>query len=257
MSCTRTQLLDQARSWIGRKESNGSHKEIIDVYNSHKPRARGYKLKYTDAWCSGFVSACAIACGATDIIPTEVGVGKHITLFKNLGIWVEADDYVPLPGDIIVYYWKDSGKGELKTGASHIGYVEKVEDLKITVIEGNYSNSVKRREIAVNGRYIRGFATPKYDEVPEPEPVPVPDPVTEVTITLPVLTQGMKGDRVKPVQRMLLCLGYDLGSKPVDGSYGPKTLRAVLKYQEKNGLPTTGQVDEQTWRKFLGLPDPE
>lgn len=163
MSCTRTQIVEQAKSWLGCKESNGSHKKIIDVYNSHKPRARGYKLKYTDAWCSGFASACAIACDATDIIPTEIGCGKHITLFKKKGIWVENDAYVPLPGDYIFYNWKDSGKGDCKSGASHVGIVEKVEDGKITVIEGNYSNSVKRRTLEVNGRYIRGFGVPKYD----------------------------------------------------------------------------------------------
>ncbi len=162
MSCTRTQILSQARAWLGSKESDGSHKKIIDTYNAHIPRARGYILKYDDAWCSGFVSACAIACGATDIIPTEVGVGKHIELFKKLGIWVEADDYVPTPGDIIVYYWKDNGNGDCKSGASHIGFVEAVADGMQTVIEGNYSNSVKRRSIAVNGRYIRGFACPNY-----------------------------------------------------------------------------------------------
>ena len=32
----------------------------------------------------------------------------------------------------------------------------------ITLIEGNYSNSVKRRTIEVNARYIRGYGIPKY-----------------------------------------------------------------------------------------------
>lgn len=163
MSCTRSQIVAQAQSWLGCKESNGSHKKIIDVYNSHKPRARGYKLKYTDAWCSGFASACAIACNATDIIPTEVGCGKHIALFQKKGIWVENDAYVPLPGDYVFYDWEDSGKGDNRGGANHVGIVEKVADGKITVIEGNYSNSVKRRTLKVNGKYIRGYGVPKYD----------------------------------------------------------------------------------------------
>ena len=45
----------------------------------------------------------------------------------------------------------------------HIGTVEKVEGSLITVIEGNYSNAVKRRVLEVNGRYIRGYICPKYD----------------------------------------------------------------------------------------------
>lgn len=197
MSCTRKRIVAQAQSWLGCKESDGSHKKIIDVYNSHKPRARGYKLKYKpDAWCSGFASACAIACDATDIIPTEVGCGKHITLFKKKGIWVENDAYVPLPGDYIFYDWDDSGKGDNKGGSDHVGIVEKVVDGKITVIEGNYSNSVKRRTLKVNGKYIRGYGVPKYDpepaEVPEVEEAPKAEeaPVVEA----PAIK---KGDTVK------------------------------------------------------------
>ena len=171
MSCTRAKIVAQAQSWLGLKESDGSFKVIIDTYNSHKPLAVGYKLKYTDHWCSGFASACAIACNATDIIPTEVGCGRHIDLFKKMGIWVEADDYVPSPGDYLFYNWKDDGKGDCTKGASHVGIVEKVEDGWITVIEGNYSESVKRRTIAVNGQHIRGYGVPKYDAEPTSKPV--------------------------------------------------------------------------------------
>ena len=66
-----SEIIKQAQSWLGRKESDGSHKEIIDVYNSHKPLARSYTVKYTDAWCATFVTAVAIKCNATDIIPKE------------------------------------------------------------------------------------------------------------------------------------------------------------------------------------------
>ena len=64
-------VVDKANSYLGCKESNGSHKKIIDLYNSHKPLARGYAVKYTDEWCATFVSAVSIACGMTDIMPTE------------------------------------------------------------------------------------------------------------------------------------------------------------------------------------------
>ena len=123
MGCTRTQIVAQAKSWLGCRESDGSHKKIIDVYNSHTPKARGYTLKYSDAWCSGFASACAIACNATDIIPTEVGCGYHILGFQKMGIWVEDDGYVPAPGDFIFYDWEDSGSGDNQGGANHVGIV--------------------------------------------------------------------------------------------------------------------------------------
>lgn len=74
-----------------------------------------------------------------------------------------------------------------------------------------------------------------------------------VKIELPVLEQGSEGDTVKAVQRMLYALGYDLGSKPVDGSYGSKTVAAVKKYQGKKGLAKDGVVGEKTWKSLLGV----
>jgi LysM repeat protein len=158
----RQKVVDIAQSYIGFNEADGSHKKIIDLYNSHKPLARGYAVKYTDAWCSTFASAVAIAAGLTDIIPTECGCEKHIQLFKNLGSWQENDAYVPSPGDYIFYDWDDNGSGDCTGNADHVGIVEKVSGKTITVIEGNYSNSVKRRTITVNGKNIRGYGVPKY-----------------------------------------------------------------------------------------------
>lgn len=167
------EVVKQAQSWIGKKESDGSHKEIIDVYNSHKPLARGYKMKYTDAWCSCFVSAVAIKLGYTDIIPTEVGCGKHIDLFKKIGCWIENENRKPNAGDIIFYDWQDNGVGDNVGGSDHVGIVEKVVGSTITVIEGNINNSVGRRRLQVNGRYIRGYGVPKYDIDKGPvEPTP-------------------------------------------------------------------------------------
>lgn len=157
-------IVKQAESWIGCKESNGTHKKIIDVYNAHKPLARGYKVKYTDAWCATFVSAVAIKCGATDIIPTECGCEKQIELLKKLGFWIENENRVPAPGEIIYYDWDDSGAGDNRGNSDHVGIVQKVENKTIYVIEGNYNNAVAVRKIAVNAKGIRGYAVPKYDK---------------------------------------------------------------------------------------------
>ena len=85
----------------GVNEADGSHKAIIDAYNAHEPLAQGYPVKYDDEWCATFVSAAAIEAGMTQIIPTECGCQRQIDLFRVLGTWEEADDYLPLPGDII------------------------------------------------------------------------------------------------------------------------------------------------------------
>ena len=155
---TVNELLNQARAWIGKKESNGSHKEIIDVYNGHKPLARGYKVKYTDSWCATFISALAIKCNCTDIIPTEASCGKMIELFKNIGCWQEDGNVTPDPGDIIFYDWdKKDGWPE------HVGIVESVNGNTFTVIEGNKNDAVGRRTVTVGSASIRGFVKPMYD----------------------------------------------------------------------------------------------
>lgn len=158
----RAKVVEVAKSWYGCKESNGSHKPIIDLYNSCKPLARGYAVKYTDAWCATFVSAVGIKAGLTDIIPRECGCGEYVKLAVKAGIWVENDAYVPQSADIVLYDWDDSGAGDNKGNPDHIGIVVSVSGSTIKVIEGNMSNSVGYRNLPVNGKYIRGFVTPKY-----------------------------------------------------------------------------------------------
>lgn len=169
----RQKVVGVLQGWIGRKESDGSHKEIIDIYNGHKPLARGYAVKYTDAWCATCASAAAIIAGLTDIIPTECGCSNMIELFKKLGAWQENDAYKPEPGDYIFYDWQDSGSGDNIGNPDHVGVVEKIAGSTITVIEGNKNNAVERRNIQVNGRYIRGYGVPKYSSKADAKDEPV------------------------------------------------------------------------------------
>lgn len=158
---TAEKVLDIARGWIGFSEANGKFKEILDLYNSHKPLARGYAIKYTDSWCDCFVSACAIKAGAVDLIGTEVGCEKHVEIFKAMGIWNEDGSVKPAVGDVIVFNWDDSTQPN-DGYSDHIGYVEQVYGDTIVCIEGNMNDQVGRRTINVGWGYICGFAHPKY-----------------------------------------------------------------------------------------------
>ena len=161
MGRTAQDVLDVMRSWIGYSEANGKHKQIIDLYNSHKPLARGYAVKYSDEWCDTTVSAAAIKAGVVDLIGTECGCEQHVKIFQSMGIWMEDGTITPIPGDIILYNWDEATQPN-DGYSDHIGYVESVSGRTITLIEGNKNEAVARREIPVGWGYIRGYARPKY-----------------------------------------------------------------------------------------------
>lgn len=173
-------ILNQAIKWLGKNEADGSHKEIIDIYNRIRPLPRGYKVKGTDSWCATFISAVAIKCNAADIIPLECSCGRMIEIAQKMGIWVESDAHTPSPGDIIMYDWDDSGKGDNTGWADHVGYVVSVNNGKIKAIEGNLNNSVGYRNIAVNERAIRGYICPKYTSEPKQPTKSITDAAKDV-----------------------------------------------------------------------------
>ena len=251
MSCTRKEFVAQMQAWVGLKESDGSHKKIIDIYNTIKPLPVGYKLKYNDAWCAGTVSAAAQVCDATDIIPTECSCPRMIDKAKEMGIWVEADNHVPQPGDIALYDWDDNGKGDNTGRPDHVGVVEECDGKKFVVIEGNYSNSVKRRTMEVNGKYLRGFIVPKFDAGSTVEDKPVARELFSMQVEM--LKKGCKGDVVKAMQILLAGNGYKCGSAGADGDFGPATESALKEFQEKKKLEVDGICGPATWAVLLGM----
>jgi peptidoglycan hydrolase-like protein with peptidoglycan-binding domain len=56
---------------------------------------------------------------------------------------------------------------------------------------------------------------------------------------------GSKGETVKMLQKLLKDWGYNPG--PVDGIFGPKTLKAVKQFQTDLGLDVDGIVGPKTW----------
>ncbi len=257
----RAKVVDTAVAWLGCKESDGSHKKIIDVYNGHRPLARGYAVKYTDAWCATYVSAVAVTCGLTDISPTECSCAKMIELFKKLGAWVEPDSYVPQPGDVCFYDWDDnSGKGDNTGHPEHVGLVEKVSGSTIYVIEGNYSNAVKRRTIKVDGKYIRGYGAPDYASKADVAAAPAAPEAPAATpaekgdaVRYPILKKGSTGPAVKAMQILLIGYGYSCGKYGADGDFGGDTKAAVERYQGANRLEVDGEAGPETLGRLYGL----
>lgn len=241
---TRSEIVRQMQAWIGLNESDGSFKKIIDLYNSYLPHPRGYVLKYSDEWCAGTISAAAIACKCTDIIPPECSCNRMIDSFKKLGVWVENENYTPAPGDIIYYDWQDnSGSADNKNGADHVGMVEKVTSGVITVIEGNYNEAVRRREIKVNGKYIRGFAVPKYEAEKQTEKKSITEVAKDV-----IAGKYKTGEKRK---KLLAAAGYNYSEvqAEVNRLLSKKKTTVEIAIEVINGKWGTGETRKKKLEK--------
>lgn len=162
----RTLVVQAAGKYIGVEKGDELHRFLVDIYNSHKPLARSYRLKYTDDWCAGFVSSIAIMTGTYDIIPTEVGAQEQLVKFQKLGRFQEDESIMPQLGDIVYYCWSENGRENNTGRANHVGIVSDVFGDTFQVIEGNMDvhgvSMVGIRRVARNALYLRGFGLPNY-----------------------------------------------------------------------------------------------
>ena len=186
---------------------NMSHEEALKIYNGQKKLPRGYKVTQKDPWCATWVSAVLIKAGVK--INYECSCNELIKLNKD--IWVEDDSYHPQLGDLVLYDWSDTGVGDNKGSADHVGIVCEINSTGFKVIEGNMSNKVGYRTLKYNGKFIRGFITPRYEEKK--------------------YRRGDVNDDVKIIQAYLKGMGFY--KDKIDGSFGPNTVKAVKQWNKK------------------------
>ena len=136
------------------------HQKVLKIYNAQKPLPRGYAVKAKDSWCAATVSAVFLLNGCKDF--SECSCIQMVEKAKKAGLWKEADNYKPKKGDVILYDWDDTDKGDNKGQPDHVGIVISVYKDRFTVREGNKNGAIGNREMKIDGKYIRGFITPKY-----------------------------------------------------------------------------------------------
>lgn len=97
--------------------------------------------------------------------------------------------------------------------------------------EGEFASEAANRIAALEGR---------------PAPFPEVDEAAlaarEDALNLPTITRLL-------IERQLDTLGLDPG--PMDGRFDPQTRAAIARYQESQGLPATGYLDQPTAQRFL------
>lgn len=209
-------------------------------------------------WCDVFVDWLFLQLCKGDVKNAEwlicqsgdLGAGCKFSAryYRNVGRFYTSD---PKPGDQIFFGAKGS--------EHHTGIVYKVDGSKVYTIEGNTSGGVRKKSYSLKYTRIAGYGRPRYGEnapnagtaTTTTTTTTTTKGATTVNVELKVLKKGAKNNQVKTLQRILYAMGYELGDKPVDGSFGPKTDAAVRKFQKDNKLEVDGSVGAKTWAKLL------
>lgn len=240
----RNKVVSGIVKYNGAKQGSAGHKEILKIFND-SGLCKRYKMTVNDAWCATTASAAFIKAGLTDIFPcVECSCSAMIEKAKQAGLWVERDDYVPQPADVVLYDWNDNGVGDCKGAPEHVGLVCYTAGNTIRVFEGNKDNACGYRELKVNGKYIRGFITPDFASIATAES------------TILDKTGFKKGDRSLGVlalkQLLTLATKKKLISAKVDNNqtFGNGTEKAVNLTLKKLGYAEIGVAGEKFLKKL-------
>lgn len=146
---------------IGVGEPTGEDR-YIDWFNKNVLKTWSFAMNV--AWCSIFVTYAGVMAGLTkNEMPLTAGCDEGMNWFKNRKQWKDAlaygGDYIPKKGDI-VYYSSTRNRND----STHVGWVESCDGTLMTVIEGNYSDMVKRRTIYLSNDYILGYGIVKFPD---------------------------------------------------------------------------------------------
>ncbi len=141
--------------------------------------------------------------------------------------YLEANEYIPYPGDYIWFYYYSR-----RQGTDHVALVEGASEnadgsICIHVIEGNNPDSVQRAVYDLTDKSIYGYGTP-------------------VRRAWSNLRLYVENDDVLALQRDMLALGYYAMEEGREGAFTEALQMAVKQLQRDAGLPADGIVDIDT-----------
>lgn len=233
----------------GVKESDGSHRQIIDLYNKYGDQT-GYHMTYSDPWCATAASAAFLVAEHntgipfSTIIPKECSCERMIQKFAKLGEWEENDAYVPTIGDYIFYDWNDTGVGDDTGISDHVGIITGINMGRISTVEGNYNNGFGKRSIAINGRYIRGFGLPNYAKL-----------ASSSTTTKTTTTSNITSNTATTTKTYTAGTQYYLKNVPfyISSTASTPATTHTGKYYIWSGSTVRNRIRVTTNKKYIGV----
>lgn len=247
MNKTASGLLSYVKAQLGRPYWYGAYGQAANkaLYNYLKGEyPQYYKWEYAGEIakvhdCTGLVEGYLFCDSPEDLTPTynpELDRSANETL-RSCAESGDISTIPEIPGVIVFYNGHMGvyiGSGEVIEARGHkYGVVE------TKLSERPWTDWGKHPNI-------------EYDTV---ESTPA---VKMVSIALPVLKKGSKGDSVKAMQHLLMANGYKMMSASgkvysADGSFGGATELALKAFQEDSNLEVDGSCGPKTWRKLLGV----
>ena len=245
-----------AEKYVGCKQGDKRHRDLVNTFNKIKPH--GNVANYSCAWCAITWTAFMIKSGHTmQNAPMGYNCGTLIEDAKRLGLWEERDNVKPKVGWGIIYNWADSGEGDCRTGASHVGIVSEVHKDTFVVIEGNKgtTKACGKRTMSVNGRYIRGYIKQTYFVKKKKTYIE-----TYKNRSYPSLIKHKDGYYIKRgdwganVTRLNRFLAWYFGIERVNpkgkgNQFTDATEKYLKKFQSNNKIIATGQFGEISLHK--------
>lgn len=247
-----------AQSHVGRRESDGSHRAIIDSYNRIRPLPRGYALSYTDPWCAAFVSAVGAEAGVSAVLFPECSCPAMLQKYISSGRTAEKSADVQV-GDVVMY-----GENE----PTHVGIITGVSGNILHTVEGNLSDSVAARSVSKNDGRIICFCLPDYATLAsgggDSGKLPSKDTAKETaketaasrftSRSLRYLKQGDQGEDVRSMQALLMLRGFSVGADGADGDFGRNTDAALRGFQSLQGIEVDGVLGAESLSRLWEVP---
>lgn len=144
-------------------DRSGFH-AIVDIAMSQLGQTGGqpywswYGFDSRVEWCATFVSWCANQNGVlgTSVPKFASCRAEGVPWFQDHGQWANAEDIVPVAGDIIFFDWEGDGV------PNHVGIVIGTDGDKVYTVEGNSGDAVKTKSYNLNSKLIFGYGLPNY-----------------------------------------------------------------------------------------------